>query len=279
MVTVILAGIIFAAMVPVFVGAQQKSSGDQMRNIALNVAQDHVEKIRAMSFNSIVSGSHLDSVLGTSWTSVGASSSKVFHIQHTVVDGPGNPVTYYTVGVRVWWDPPPAPVKEVALKTIVIDRAVAAVPAAQAPTVTIFTPTSGPVGTSVTLTGTNFTGATAVAFNGTAAMAFTVGSATQITVTVPAGATTGTIAVTTPAGTGASAANFTVGVPPAQAPTVTSFTPTSGPVGTSVTVTGTNFTGTTLGSRDVTVTDEVEWPRVRLRALRESPVVGGRRSG
>ena len=35
------------------------------------------------------------------------------------------------------------------------------------PTVTSFTPTSGPVGTSVTITGTNFTGATQVQFNTT----------------------------------------------------------------------------------------------------------------
>ena len=43
-----------------------------------------------------------------------------------------------------------------------------------APTVTGFTPTSGAVGTSVTLTGTGFSGATAVAFHGTAAASFNV---------------------------------------------------------------------------------------------------------
>jgi hypothetical protein len=84
---------------------------------------------------------------------------------------------------------------------------------APAATLTSFTPASGPVGTSVTLTGTNLSGATAVAFNGTAAASFTVVSATQITATVPAGATTGTIAVTTPGGTATSAASFTVTVP------------------------------------------------------------------
>ena len=62
-----------------------------------------------------------------------------------------------------------------------------------APTITGFTPTSGPVGTSVTITGTNLTGATQVQFNTTNATIFTVDSATQITATVPAGATTGTI--------------------------------------------------------------------------------------
>ncbi|QUW01564.1 IPT/TIG domain-containing protein [Chloracidobacterium sp. MS 40/45] len=108
------------------------------------------------------------------------------------------------------------------------------------PTISSFSPTSGPVGTSVTLTGTNFTGTTDVRFNGVAAT-FTVNSSTQITATVPAGATTGPITVTTPDGTATSGTNFVVILPP----TIASFSPTSGPVGTSVTITGTNFTGTT----------------------------------
>jgi IPT/TIG domain/Secretion system C-terminal sorting domain len=117
-------------------------------------------------------------------------------------------------------------------------------PTPAAPTVASFTPTSGPVGTVVTITGTNFTGATGVTFNGTAATTFSVTNATTISATVPTGATTGTIAVTTPGGTATSASAFTVTVP-TPAPTIASFTPTSGPVGTVVTLTGTNFTGAT----------------------------------
>ena len=66
------------------------------------------------------------------------------------------------------------------------------------PTITSFNPTTGPVGTSVVITGTGFTGASSVTFNATAATTFVVNSNTQITATVPAGATTGPIAVTTP---------------------------------------------------------------------------------
>jgi C1A family cysteine protease len=88
-----------------------------------------------------------------------------------------------------------------------------------APTVTSFTPTSGPVGAVVTVTGTGFTGATAVAFNGAPATTFSVASATQITATVPDGATTGAITVTAPGGTGTSAASF--GVTAATSITVT----------------------------------------------------------
>jgi hypothetical protein len=78
-----------------------------------------------------------------------------------------------------------------------------------APTITSFSPTSGGTGTSVTITGTNFTGATAVTFNGQSAT-FTVASSTSITATVPNCSSTGTISVTTPNGTATSSGTFTV---------------------------------------------------------------------
>jgi uncharacterized repeat protein (TIGR03803 family) len=59
--------------------------------------------------------------------------------------------------------------------------------------------TSGKVGAEVVVLGTNLTGATGVSFNGTTA-AFTVVSSSEITTTVPAGATSGRIAVKTPDG-------------------------------------------------------------------------------
>ena len=108
------------------------------------------------------------------------------------------------------------------------------------PLVSGFTPTSGVVGSRVVVTGSYFTGATAVAFNGVAAAGFVVDSDTQLTVSVPAGASTGPLSVTTANGTGRSAASFTL-VPP----TISSFTPTSGAAGTSVVLTGTYFSGVT----------------------------------
>jgi hypothetical protein len=117
----------------------------------------------------------------------------------------------------------------------------ASAPPPAAPTIASFTPTSGQPGDAVTVTGTNFTGATAVTFNGTTAV-FTVTSATQLSTNVPTGATTGTISVTGSGGTGTSATSFTIA---GSAPTISSFTPTSGPAGAAVTITGTNFTGAT----------------------------------
>jgi hypothetical protein len=110
------------------------------------------------------------------------------------------------------------------------------------PTITNFSPTSGPVGTSVAINGTNLTGATSVTFDGTSA-SFSVNGSTQIIATVPSGATTGRIEVTTPSGSAKSASHFTV--TSSADPIITSFSPTFGPVGTSVTINGSHFTGVT----------------------------------
>lgn len=109
------------------------------------------------------------------------------------------------------------------------------------PTIASFNPQTGPAGTQVVITGTNFTGATAVSFGGVPAAAFTVNSPTTITATVPANTVSGPISVTTPNGTASSATNFQVSPPP----TIASFTPSSGKVGSQVTLTGANLTGAT----------------------------------
>jgi IPT/TIG domain len=117
---------------------------------------------------------------------------------------------------------------------------------AVAPTITSFSPTSGPVGCVVTITGTNFNNpnVTDVEFNNTNAASFRIDSGTSITAVVGTGTTgTGPVEVTNATATAASATDFTVAS--TTCPTITSFTPTSGPVGTSVVITGTNLTGAT----------------------------------
>jgi uncharacterized repeat protein (TIGR03803 family) len=70
-------------------------------------------------------------------------------------------------------------------------------------------PTSGAAGTKVTILGNNLTGATSVTFNGKAAT-FKVVSSTEITTTVPKGATTGKVSVKTPSRTLTSSVSFRV---------------------------------------------------------------------
>jgi len=114
-----------------------------------------------------------------------------------------------------------------------------------APSVGSISPDSGPAGTSVTISGNNFTDASAVHF-GSASASFSVTNSTTIAATAPSGTGTVNVTVTTPAGTSAvsSADQFKYPVPP---PTVTAVRPTSGPTkgGTKVTITGTNLTGVT----------------------------------
>ncbi len=107
------------------------------------------------------------------------------------------------------------------------------------PAISSFTPSSGGVGTAVTVTGSNFNGATQVAFNGVPA-AFTVISSSAIVAGVPSGASTGPISVTTPGGRVVSSANYQVGARSA-APRISGFTPSSGSIGSVITVTGSNL--------------------------------------
>jgi hypothetical protein len=71
-------------------------------------------------------------------------------------------------------------------------------------------PTSGSVGSTVVISGSGFTGATGVQFNGTSATSFTVNNDGQITATVPTGASTGSITVVNGSCNGASSGGFTV---------------------------------------------------------------------
>ncbi len=90
---------------------------------------------------------------------------------------------------------------------------------AQAPKITSFSPASVCQGNAITITGTDFTGATAVKIGNVAVTSFTVTSSTTITATVPYQASTGTISVTTSNGTDVSATPLTV--LPAPIPSLT----------------------------------------------------------
>jgi IPT/TIG domain/Regulator of chromosome condensation (RCC1) repeat len=106
------------------------------------------------------------------------------------------------------------------------------------PRVAGFSPSAAPVGAKVTIGGNAFGGATGVLFNGVLALPATV-TPTQITVLVPADASTGKLTVVTPSGSGQSSGIFHV------LPRISSFGPASGPAGTSVTIMGSGFTDVT----------------------------------
>jgi len=111
-----------------------------------------------------------------------------------------------------------------------------------------FTPDKGPIGASVIIYGTGFSATPSdntVKFNGTTATV-TASTATQISTTVPVGATTGLLTVTTAGITASSSTPFTVG---SDAPIITSFTPNIGAAGTTVNISGSNFDTTTTGNR------------------------------
>lgn len=108
------------------------------------------------------------------------------------------------------------------------------------PSISSFSPTSGTVGTLVSIRGINLNHVVAVSFNGTPAV-FAPVSTTELAATVPDGASTGKITVTTANGTATSTINFIV---TESVPSILDFTPLSGPVGTVVTINGSGFLGT-----------------------------------
>jgi hypothetical protein len=123
------------------------------------------------------------------------------------------------------------------------------------PTTASISPNQGPTagGTAVTLTGSNFTGATSVKF-GTNQAQFATISDTKITCTAPAGSGSSAVTVTDPSGT-SNSVTYTY----LPQPVLSSSTPNQGPTagGNTVTITGTNLSGATavtFGSRSATIT-------------------------
>jgi N-acetylneuraminic acid mutarotase len=121
------------------------------------------------------------------------------------------------------------------------------------PSITNLTPESGLEGALITIAGTHFSTTPAenlVTFNGVNAEV-TTSTATQLTVTVPTGATTGKVEITVKGNTVTSATDFIV----LHAPVINSFTPSTGLPATStgfdgatITVTGNYFSTVPAGN-------------------------------
>jgi hypothetical protein len=141
------------------------------------------------------------------------------------------------------------------------------------PSITGLSPSSGPVGTSVTITGTKFDATqstSTVTFNGVAATA-TGWSPTSIVATVPSGATSGYVVVTV-SGTASGGFSFSV------APNITNLSPATGAVGATVTISGTSFgssQGTSAVSFNGTAATPISWSASSITV----PVPSGAPSG
>jgi YD repeat-containing protein len=101
-------------------------------------------------------------------------------------------------------------------------------------------PKAGPAGTVVTIGGTGFNAQASqntVQFNGTSATVISA-TATQLTVTVPAGASTGLVTVSTVNGTATSSGLFTISPTAGSPPAITSFSPGFIVSGAAVTING-----------------------------------------
>jgi hypothetical protein len=144
-----------------------------------------------------------------------------------------------------------------------------------APLISSLNTSSGRIGSSVTINGSNF-GSTqgTVTFNGTPATSVTYWSSTSIVAVVPSGATTGNIVVTVN-NVASNGEPFTV----LLTPTITRLSTTSSAAGTSVTLYGTNF-GTSQGASTVTFPGSTtaasitSWSNTQIAAMVPSDATG-----
>ena len=113
LIAITIASVTFAGMIPLFSGAAQATSGQQMRNIANNVAQGQIEKLRALPWSQLVaaytgsgvtapaiasspsftatldSSSWAGSQFGDTYSANSGTTPKVFTISYTIQPGGG----------------------------------------------------------------------------------------------------------------------------------------------------------------------------------------------
>ena len=129
LVTVLIAGIAFAAMVPLFVQAQKKNSDDNMRVMTLQLARDKIEKVRQLDYDSIVQTNlddetFADGQFGNTYVlKSGSGTTRDLTVTYTVTNKPDGAASgaesYKQVEVSVSWDAPPAPVYPAVLSTVI----------------------------------------------------------------------------------------------------------------------------------------------------------------
>jgi RHS repeat-associated protein len=258
-------------------GATQGSSSVTFNNVAASVVSWSNTQITAVVPATAISGP-----VQVTEGGVSGNASVYFNIPapkitgfSPTIGGVGNPVTITGTGfqstqgsssyvtfsggasqaaIKTWSDTQIVALVPPSTTTGFLDVAVNTIPSnyvnytIPSQTISTITPTTGPVGTQVTLTGTAFgssQGTSVLSFNGQPAASITSWTNTQIVGTVPVTAATGP-AVVTIGGVNSNTTLFTV--PP---PHVNNFLPTGGASGTQVTVNGTGFQA---NQRDSTIT-------------------------
>ncbi len=104
LVTIVMAGIIFAAMVPLFATALKKSAADNNRVLATNLAQERLEKVRLLRFADITAANLNSATIGPNWftTTEAPVGGKSYSVTTTTSTDAADAV-YKSVTVDVAW--------------------------------------------------------------------------------------------------------------------------------------------------------------------------------
>lgn len=129
LVTIVLAAIFFIAAVPFFVHAQAQNAAETFRTVAIQIAQDKIEKSRQINYDQLTlanlqSSTYAAGQFGTVWTArAGTSGARQFTIAYALDNVPTGAADgseqYKKLTVTVTWTAPPSPVKAAVLETFI----------------------------------------------------------------------------------------------------------------------------------------------------------------
>ncbi len=128
LVAILIAGVAFGALVPLFIQMQKTSNADKLRSVALQVSQDRIEKIRQLKYELITVDNLKSSTFnagqfGTTWSETGESGSKrnyaiTYKVEEKSPSADARSV-YKVVTVSTEWVGAPTPHKAAVLTTMV----------------------------------------------------------------------------------------------------------------------------------------------------------------
>ena len=126
LVTIVLAGTVFASMVPFFLQAQERNSADNFRNMSVAAAQDRVEKVRFLDYNEITeanlnSATFKGGEFGPTVNIESGAGTRHLNVAYTVELRPTGTTSgseqYKIVKVDVSWNAPPTPIYHTIVQT------------------------------------------------------------------------------------------------------------------------------------------------------------------